>query len=129
MLLELLLAVVILATCLVALGAVISQGIGEAADSISQRAAREACRAKLEEVVANGDASGGGQIDGHPGLQWSLTREEHTAGAIESPDEKYDIVTVTVTFTTDTGSQQVKLATMTDPPDLVATQQQGTQKR
>ena len=129
-LLELLLAIVIVATALVALGASVSSGIGAASESINQRAAREACRAKLEAAAANGDTSGGGQVEGHEAFQWNLTRDEHTAGAIDSPDEKYDILTVTVTYPTDNatsttpgqqagpGTATVKLSTIVDPPDL-----------
>src|SRR6476659_7095025 len=103
-LLELLLAIVIVATALVALGAVVSSGIGAAADSINQRAAREACRAKLEAAVANGDTSGGGQVEGHETFTWNLTREEKITGAIDQPDEKYDVITVTVTYPSDEAS-------------------------
>lgn len=127
-LIEVLLAAVILAVCLISLGAVVAQGIGSAADSINQRAAREVCRAKLEEVVATGEVNGGGPVDGHDGFTWNVTREEHTAGAVDNPEEKYDVVTVTVTFPQDmvtsttpgqtAGTSTVKLATCVDPPDL-----------
>ncbi len=130
-LIELLLALVIVATALVSLGAAMSQGIGTAADAINQRAAREACRTLLEQAVANGETSGGGPVPGHEQLTYQLTREQKMAGASDSPDEKYDILTVTVTYPSDqaapqpgqsTGSGQIKFSTIVDPPDLA---QQG----
>lgn len=126
-LLELLLSLVIVATSLVSLGAAMSSGIAAAADAINQRAAREACRTLLENAVANGDTSGSGMVPGHEQLTWNLTREEKMAGAIDSPDEKYNIITVTVTYPSDnataqpgqtTGTGQVKFSTIVDPPDL-----------
>jgi type II secretory pathway pseudopilin PulG len=126
-LLEILLAGVILATCLVAIASVVASGIGSAADSINQRAAREVCRTQIEQALATGAQTGGGPVDGHDGMTWSLQRQEYTAGAIESPDQKYDIVTVTVTYPSDSapaspgasaGQGIMKLAAITDPPDL-----------
>lgn len=130
-LLELLLTLVIIATCLVALGASVSTGISSAADSINQRAAREICRAKLEEAIASGETSGGGQVENYPGFQYNLTSEEKTVGAADSPTEKYLVLTCTVSFPQDnpspgasgatSGSSQagsLTLVTMVDPPDL-----------
>ena len=134
-LLELLLALAIVGTALVGLGAAVSQGIGSAAESINQRAAREACRAKLEGIVTGGETSAGGMIDGHESFTWSVTRDERTTGAADSPVEKYVVVTVTVNFPSDAkppsengltskspsfgaGKGTVKLTTLMDPPEL-----------
>ena len=133
-LLELLLTLVIVATALVTLGASVSTGIASASDSVNQRAAREVCRAKLEEAVATGQTTGGGSVDQYPGFQWSLNSQETTTGAADSPTEKYVVVTVTVTFPQDqapAGSQPtgaspgsslsggtIKLSTIMNPPDL-----------
>ncbi len=130
-LLELLLAIVIIATAIVALQATMAGAIGSAGDAINQRAAREACRTLLEQALASGETSGGGPVPGHEQLTYSIQREERTAGAIESPDEKYDVITVIVTYPSDTptdsttqppgqqaGTGQVKLSTAVDPPDL-----------
>jgi prepilin-type N-terminal cleavage/methylation domain-containing protein len=135
-LLELLLALVIVATALVGLGAAVSSGIASAAESINQRAAREACRAKLEGVITGSEPSGGGPIDGHDGFNWTVTKDEKTTGAADAPTEKYVVVTVTVTFpsdatqpspsgspsttTTSPGQGTVKLVGMMDPPELTA---------
>lgn len=125
-LLELLLALVIVATALVALGASMSNGIAGASDAINQRTAREACRRLIEEAVATGETSGGGQVPGHEQLTYNITREEKMAGAIDSPDEKYDVITVTVNYPSDlapstgfgAGTAQIKFTTVIDPPDL-----------
>ena len=126
-LIELLLSLVIVATALVSLGACMSSGIATAADAINQRAAREACRTLLEQAVANGETSGGGPVPGHEQLTYQLTREQKMAGATDSPDEKYDLLTVTVTYPSDTAtpqpgqlapSNQIKFSTIVDPPDL-----------
>ena len=63
-------------------------------------------------------------VEGHEGFQWNLSRQEQTAGAADPTEEKYDIVTVTVTYPSDTstpgqgGKGTVSLATIVDPPDL-----------
>ena len=126
-LIEILLALVIVSSSLVLLGAAMSSGIGAAADAINQRAAREACRTLLEQAIANGETSGGGPVPGHAQLTYQLTREQKMAGAMDSPDEKYDILTVTVSYPSDsapsqpgqsTGTGQIKFSTIVDPPDL-----------
>jgi len=126
-LLELLLAVVIIATALVGLSASMTGGIATAGDAINQRAAREACRALLEQAIASGETTGGGPVPGHEQLTYSLSRSEQTAGATDSPEEKYDILTVTVTYPSDNappqpnqsvGAAQVSMTAFVDPPDL-----------
>jgi prepilin-type N-terminal cleavage/methylation domain-containing protein len=126
-LIELLLAIVIVATALVMLSASMTGGIATAGDAINQRAAREACRALLEQAVASGEASGGGVVPGHEQLSYNITRSEQAQGATESPEEKYDTVTVTVTYPSDNapagpnnsvGTAQVSITTFVDPPDL-----------
>ncbi len=97
-LLELLMAVVIVATALVSLGAVVSQGIGSAADSVNQRAAREACRARIEAIAAGDNVPDGGPIEGHETFTCQVTREERSTGAADTPDEKYIVVTVQVNY-------------------------------
>jgi len=125
---------VIVATALVGLGAAVSQGIGSAAESINQRAAREACRAKLEGYVTGADLSPGGMIDGHEGFSYNISTQEKMTGAADSPTEKYVIVTCTVTFPSDAtppsqngftpppsttpGKGTIQLVTMMDPPEL-----------
>ncbi len=133
-LLEILLASVILATCLVAIAAVVTGGIDAAVDAINLRAAREACRAQLENAVVTAASSGGGTVTGQNAMTWNLQRSEFMAGATESPDEKYDIVTVTVTYPSSTasstpgqaaGTATIKLSAITNPPDLPPPPQTG----
>src|SRR4051812_12167327 len=120
-------SIVIVATALVALGASMSGGIAAAGDAINMRAARESCRTLLEAAVANNEQSGGRPVPGHENLSYTLTRESRTAGAVDSPEEKYDVITVTVTYPSDTatpaagqasGSGKVSFSTIVDPPDL-----------
>lgn len=127
-LLELLAALVILSVALVSLGAAVSQGIGAAGESINQRAAREACRAKLEGLVAGLEQSDSGSVENHEAFTWSATREEKLAGASDQLTEKYIVLTVTVKFPSEraaatadagAGTGTVKLTTLLLPPDLV----------
>jgi len=142
-LLELMLALVIFSTALLLLGATVSNGIGATGDSINLRAAREICRAQLEAVVAGSETGNGGSVDGHPGFTWSMTKEEKTVGAQESPTEKYEIITVTVSYPSDTpapggaapgtpppfgtgpGQASIQLTTFMDPPDVIQAAQQA----
>ncbi|MBI3723110.1 type II secretion system protein [bacterium] len=125
-LLELLLAVAIVAFALVTIAAAVSNGIAIAGEASNLRVAREACRAKLESVVSGTETSQGGPIEGHETFQWSLAREEKTVGVGDSPTEKYHVITVTVTYPSDTapsspgqpGQGTIKLTTIVDPPDL-----------
>jgi prepilin-type N-terminal cleavage/methylation domain-containing protein len=132
-LLELLLVILIFSVAIFGLLAASSNAMGTVADSINQRAAREVCRSKLEEAIANQETTGGGSVDGYPGFQWSLTSEEKTTGAADSPTEKYVILTASVTFPQDnpttpatgpgtqglsSGQGKITLVALVDPADL-----------
>jgi type II secretion system protein I len=129
-LLEVLLAMVIFAVAILSLSAASTNAITTVSDSINQRAAREVCRAKLEESIASQQMTGGGPVDGYAGFQWTLTSQEQTTGASDSPTEKYEILTCTVTFPQDspapttggvgtpTSGGTIAFTTMVDPPDV-----------
>lgn len=66
-LMEVVFAVAIVATALIALQATVAGSIQSAGSSVNRRAAREECRAKLEEIlagVASPDGGGGGKDGG-----------------------------------------------------------------
>lgn len=73
-LLEVVFAVTIAATALIALQATVSGSILSAGDSINRRAAREMARAKLEEILAGvSDADGGGTYEDRPNFEWKAS--------------------------------------------------------
>lgn len=98
-LLEVVLAVTIVATALLTLQATVSGSVNTAGASINRRAAREACRAKLEEVLAGiTGPDGGGDFEELPGFKWTASTEERQVGAGEQKAEVLRIVKVEVEF-------------------------------
>ncbi len=129
--LELVCAFGILAVALLTLVAIVHSCVLEVEDASNLRVAREACRAKLESIVAGVEQGIGGTVEGHDTLTWSSTREEKTTGASDNPTEKFDIITVTITFPSESaapgasgtqGVATIRLATIVDPPDLKESQ-------
>ncbi|MBX3469369.1 MAG: prepilin-type N-terminal cleavage/methylation domain-containing protein [Planctomycetes bacterium] len=98
-LMEVVFAVAIVATALVALQATVAGSIQSAGTSVNRRAAREVCRAKLEEVLAGSESpDGGGDLEDRPGFRWSARSEELTVGMPERGTEVVVVVIVEVTF-------------------------------
>lgn len=133
-LMEVVFAVAIVATALLALQATVSGSIRSAGDSINRRAARELCRAKLEEILAGQESpDGGGEVEDRPGFRWSGRSEELQLGMPDAQTETVTVVTVEVTFPVDAdsggaggdtgaldgpeaGSDRVRLAGILPPP-------------
>lgn len=107
-LLEVVFAVVIIATALLGLQAAMSGAILSAADSINRRAARTLARAKMEEILTEEiDAEGSGSFDeeGYAQFSWESRAEELGVGTAEgapSP-QSVRVVTLEVRFPTETG--------------------------
>jgi hypothetical protein len=135
---EVIFAVGILATALLALDATVVGSIKSASTSINRRAAREVCRAKLEEILAKVTSpDGGGEIEDRPNFRWTARTDELEVGAPEGEKtETIKVVTVEVTFpvsstqesaggtTTDgreEGTESIKMASVLPPEE----QQQG----
>lgn len=98
-LMEVVFAVAIVATALIALQATVAGSIQSAGSSVNRRAAREECRAKLEEILA-GAASpdGGGDFEDRPGFTWSARTEDLTVGMPEKATEVVKVVVIEVQF-------------------------------
>jgi prepilin-type N-terminal cleavage/methylation domain-containing protein len=104
-LLEVMCAVAIMATALVALESSISGSVLSASTSVNRRAAREGCRAKLEEIlVGTTPADGGGELEDRPGFKWTARTDELKVGFGETQSEVARVVTVEMTFPTDSVS-------------------------
>ncbi|MCO5166163.1 MAG: type II secretion system GspH family protein [Planctomycetes bacterium] len=98
-LMEVVFAVAIVATALVALQATVAGSIQSAGTSVNRRAAREVCRAKLEEILAGAESpDGGGELEDRPGFRWSARSEELAVGMPERATEVVTVVVVEVTF-------------------------------
>ncbi len=103
-LLEVMCAVVITATALVAMQATVSGAITSAGDSINHRAGRELARAKMEEILVEiipPDGSGG--FDDYPGFTWSARTVEQTIGTDESSGEIIRVVILQVSYPIEAG--------------------------
>jgi hypothetical protein len=98
--LEVAFAVMIVSVALLGLNAAVSGAIDTAGDSINRRAAREQCRAKLEEILAGTTPpDGGGDLTDYPSFSWSARTEELMLGVPDqNPTEKVRIVIVEVRF-------------------------------
>ena len=98
-LLEVMLAVAIIATALLSLQTIVSGGLLAALTTVNRRAAREVCRERLEAIVADeaGASNDRGEDPVH-GFKWSAAREERTVGAADTPIEKVVVVTVKVEY-------------------------------
>jgi type II secretory pathway pseudopilin PulG len=106
-LLEVVFAVGIIATALLALMAGVSGSISSAGASINRRAAREVCRAKLEEILAGSEgAEGAGEVEDYPGFRWSSRTDELKIGVADRSTETVKVVTVEVTFPVDSQNQR-----------------------
>lgn len=102
-LLEVAFAVMIVSVALLGLNAAVSGGIDSAGDSINRRAARELCRAKLEEILAGAaEAEGGGDFSpDNPSFTWTSRTEELMLGVPDQTQtEKVRVVVVEITFPT-----------------------------
>lgn len=101
-LLEVAFAVMIVSVALLGLNAAVSGGIDTAGDSINRRAAREQCRAKLEEILAGTlPPEGGGELEDYTGFSWTSRTEELMIGVPDQTQtEKVRIVIVELTFPT-----------------------------
>lgn len=98
-LMEVVFAVAIVATTLVALQAAVAGSIQTAGSSVNRRAAREECRAKLEEILAGvASPDGGGEIEDRPGFRWSARTEELTVGMPDKATEVVKVVILEVQF-------------------------------
>lgn len=98
-LMEVVFAVAIVATALAALQATVAGSIQSAGSTVNRRAAREECRAKLEEILAGSESpDGGGELEDRPGFKWSARSEEVTVGMPDKASEVVKIVVVEVTF-------------------------------
>ena len=80
-LMEVIFAVGIAATALIALQATITGSILSASDSINRRAARGLARGKMEEVLAGStEPEGSGSFEDYPHFQWSSRTDELSVG-------------------------------------------------
>jgi hypothetical protein len=97
---EVVFAVAIVSTALLALQATVSGGIQSAGNSINRRAAREVARAKLEEILAGVTApeAAGGEIEDRPGFTLDARVEELMVGVPEAQSESIKIVVVELTY-------------------------------
>lgn len=102
-LLEVVFAVVIIATALLGLQATVAGSIRSAGNSINRRAAREECRQKLEELLAGTvEAGDSGDLPDRPNFRWSSRIEEVQVGTGETKTEVVRVVTVEMQFPEDT---------------------------
>ena len=117
--LELMTALMIAVTVLVALQAVVSGGIMAAGDAITQREARERARLKLEEILAGiTPASGGGSFEDAPQLKWTSRAEPVAVGLPDQGGQsQVRLVTLELTYPTNArgddeteGSAKITLA-------------------
>lgn len=98
-LLEVAFAVMIVSVALLGLNAAVSGAIDSAADSINRRAAREQCRAKLEEILAGvTPPDGGGELEDYPEFRWTSRTEELQLGVPEYASETVKVVIVELEF-------------------------------
>ncbi|MBL4844080.1 MAG: type II secretion system protein [Planctomycetes bacterium] len=118
-LLELMAALMITVTVLVALQTVVGGAIMAAGDAITQREARERARMKLEEILAGvTPPSGGGSFEDAPQLKWTVSAEPVTVGLPEQGGQsQVRIVTLRLTYPTNAqgdeetdGSETITLA-------------------
>lgn len=107
-LLELMAALMITVTVLVALQAVVGGAIMAAGDAITQREARERARMKLEEVLAGVTApSGGGSFEDAPQLKWSVKAEPVTVGLPDQGGQsQVRVVTLELTYPTNARNEE-----------------------
>lgn len=139
-LMEVVFAVAIVATALIALQATVAGSIQSAGSSVNRRAAREECRAKLEEILAGVESpDGGGDFEDRPGFTWSARTEELTVGMPEKATEVVQVVIIEVQFpvfsgggggkdggssTAEEGMETITMASVMPPDD--EQQQPGT---
>lgn len=108
-LLEVVFAVAIVATSLLALQAAIAGSVQTATDTVNRRAARGLARSKMEEVLTGlVDAEGSGTFseEGYDAFSWESRAEEMGVGGAAGdaePSEKVRKVTLTVSFPSDEG--------------------------
>lgn len=130
-LLEIMFAITIFATAILTLMAGVSGAIQSASGSINRRAAREVCRAKVEEILAGAESpEGSGQVEEYPGFAWTSRVEELKVGVADRTTETVKVVTVEVTFPVDSqnksdgstsdageGMESIKIASVLPPED------------
>jgi len=97
-LLEVTLAVLIVATALLTLQGTVADSVMRVDGAIKKRAARTLARLKLEEILANPSSAGGdGTFEEHPAFTWSST----TSDIEVAENHKIIQVTVTVSYELD----------------------------
>jgi len=106
-LMEVVFAVAIVSTALLALQAVVTGGIGSAGNSVNRRAARELARAKLEQILAGEEsAEGSGEVEERPQFRWTARTEELLLGVADNQTESVRLVIVTLEFPIDETSSE-----------------------
>ncbi len=106
-LLEVVFAVVIIATALLGLQATVAGSIRSAGNSVNRRAAREECRQKLEEILAGTvSPDEAGELEDRPGFKWSARTEEVQVGTGETKTEVVRVVTVEMQFPADSETSE-----------------------
>lgn len=108
-LIEVLVALFIVATALAALQLVTTGTMGAAVDANRLRVAKMLLRQKAEEVALRVEAGTAGSFDGYPGYRWEVSEVEHSV----SDDPPAAVRSVTVAVYLDSPSGQ----TMDAPPD------------
>lgn len=135
-LVEVLVALMIVATTVAALQTVSNATLKSAVETNRIRIAKMLLRYKAEEIVAGVEQGSGGTFDGFPGYEWSVTEQEvpvtdaSASGGTGGSQESVRSVEVSVTMpsfgttTTDPGDARsadgpgrMSLATLLDPPD------------
>lgn len=113
-LLEVIFAVGITATALLALQATCSGAILSAADSIRRRAARSMARSKLEEIIVGiVKPDEGGSFEDNPEFTWTSTSEELQVGMPDAATETVLVVKLEVSFPIETGETGRDTLTLT----------------
>ena len=107
-LLEVVFAVAIVATSLLALQAAIAGSVQVATDTVNRRAARALARTKIEEVltgVVDAEGSGNFSEEGYEVFTWSSRAEDMPVGGAGETEasENVRLVTVTISFPSDEG--------------------------
>ena len=108
-LIELVVALAIVATALLGLQAVSSGAILAAGDSINQRMAREAARAKLEEILLGlEEPDSSGELEEFPLFKWTARSEEIVVGLPEQGggQNKIKVVTLELTYPVEANGEQ-----------------------
>ena len=109
-LLEVLVALAIIATVLLVMQGLVGDNIDRADRVKAKRTARLLARAKLEEVILGTEAAQSGSFEGYEGFRWSV--EEGAAPITETQSVRR--VTITVTYPAE--GQDAAAAALPPPP-------------